>query len=315
MNSNLPTHIYPLPNRTDLAELDIELPSRDAAQPIGALLVQSGALASGDVQRVLDYQKKAGLLFGEAGVAMGLLEEEDVKRALAIQFGHAYLSPDSGLASELVTATDPDSAAVEHLRVLRSQLMLRWFENDARQAALAIVSPGSGEGRSYIAANLAVLFSQLGKRTLLIDADLRKPRQHEIFGLTGSVGLSTVLSGRAGWEAVHEVKSLPGLWVLPAGAVPPNPQELLSRPGFARLVQALRASYEVILIDTPAGAVWADAGTIAARAGAALMLACRDATSVPRVAHFADDLRQFGVTVVGAVLNSAQSPKTERARA
>jgi chain length determinant protein tyrosine kinase EpsG len=193
--------------------------------------------------------------------------------------------------------------------------MLRWFENDARQAALAIVSPGSGEGRSYIAANLAVLFSQLGKRTLLIDADLRKPRQHEIFGLTHRVGLSTVLSGRAGWEAVHEVKSLPGLWVLPAGAVPPNPQELLSRPGFARLIQALRASYDVILIDTPAGSVWADAGTIAARAGAALMLACRDSTSVPRVAHFADDLRQFGVTVVGAVLNAAQRTKGERTHA
>jgi chain length determinant protein tyrosine kinase EpsG len=193
--------------------------------------------------------------------------------------------------------------------MLRSQLMLRWFENDARQAALAVVSPGPGEGRSYIAANLAVLFSQMGKRTLLIDADLRRPRQHEIFGIAGRVGLSTVLSGRAGWEAVHEVKPLPGLWVLPAGAVPPNPQELLARPGFARLLQALRASYEVILVDTPPGDACADAGTIAARAGAALMLACRDATSVPRVAHFAEDLRQFGVTIVGAVLNGAAAAK------
>jgi protein-tyrosine kinase len=312
MSTNNNTQIFPLPNRTELTELDIELPSREAAQPIGALLVAAGALAPQDVQRVLDYQRKAGLLFGEAGMAMGLLDEEDVKRALALQFGHAYLAPDSGLGSELVSASDPDSDAVEHLRVLRSQLMLRWFENDARQAALAVVSPGSGEGRSYITANLAVLFSQLGKRTLLIDADLRRPRQHEIFGLSGRVGLSTVLSGRAGWEAVNEIKSLPGLWVLPSGAIPPNPQELLSRPGFARLIQALRASYEVILIDTPAGSVWADAGTVAARAGAALMLACRDATSVPRVAHFAEDLRQFGVTIVGAVLNGASPPKPDR---
>jgi chain length determinant protein tyrosine kinase EpsG len=306
------TQIYPLPNRTDLTELDIELPSREAAQPIGAILVSAGALQQGDVQRILDYQRKSGLMFGEAGMAMGLVDEEDVKRALALQFGHAYVAPDSGLGAELIAASDPDSDAVEHLRVLRSQLMLRWFENDARQAALAVVSPGSGEGRSYITANLAVLFSQMGKRTLLIDADLRRPRQHDIFGLTDRVGLSTVLSGRAGWEAVHEIKSLPGLWVLPAGAVPPNPQELLSRPGFARLLQALRASYEVILVDTPAGSVWADAGTVAARAGAALMLACRDATSVPRVARLADDLRQFGVTIVGAVLNGATPTKPER---
>jgi chain length determinant protein tyrosine kinase EpsG len=311
MSSNN-TQIFPLPNRAELAELDIPMPSREAAQPIGALLVDAGAIDALDVPRILEYQKKSDLMFGEAGMAMGLLDEEDVKRALALQFGHAYLAPDSGLASELIAATDPDSEAVEHLRVLRSQLMLRWFENDARQAALAVVSPGPGEGRSYIAANLAVLFSQLGKRTLLIDADLRRPRQHDIFGIAGRMGLSTVLSGRAGWEAVHEVKSLPGLWVLPSGAVPPNPQELLARPGFARLVQALRASYEVILIDTPAGGVWADAGTIAARAGAALMLACRDATSVPRVATLADDLRQFGVTIVGAVLNGASPPKPQR---
>jgi len=306
------SQIFPLPNRAELAELDIPMPSREAAQPIGALLVDAGALDAQDVPRILEYQKKSALMFGEAGMAMGLLDQEDVRRALALQFGHAYLAPDSGLGSELVAAIDPDSEAVEHLRALRSQLMLRWFENDARQAALAVVSPGPGEGRSYITANLAVLFSQLGKRTLLVDADLRRPRQHDIFGIAGRMGLSTVLSGRAGWEAVHEIKALPGLWVLPSGAVPPNPQELLARPGFARLVQALRASYEVILVDTPAGTVWADAGTIAARAGAALMLACRDATSVPRVATLADDLRQFGVTIVGAVLNGASPPKPQR---
>ena len=90
-------------------------------------------------------------------------------------------------------------------------------------AALAVVSPGSGEGRSYITANLAVLFSQLGKRTLLIDADLRRPRQHRIFGLPGRIGLSGVLAGRAGAEAVCEIKPLPGLSVLPAGAAAAQP--------------------------------------------------------------------------------------------
>jgi protein-tyrosine kinase len=139
---------------------------------------------------------------------------------------------------------------------------------------------------------------------------LRRPRQHRIFGLPGRIGLSSVLAGRAGWDAVSEIKSLPGLWVLPAGATPPNPQELLARPGFGKLIQALRSSYEVILVDTPAAGNWADASTIATRAGAALMLACRDATSVPRVSKLANDLRQFGVTIVGAVLNGAAAAKT-----
>ena len=296
------SQIFPLPNR---AELDIGVPTRESGESIGALLVGAGRLAPENVPRILDYQKKSELLFGEAGVAMDLIDEDDVPYALNLQFSHASLLPDAGVGAELVAACDPYCDTVEHLRALRTQLMLRWFENDARQAALAIVSPGSGEGRSYIAANLAVLFSQLGKRTLLIDADLRRPRQHKIFGLSARVGLSGVLAGRAGWDAISEIKLVPGLWVLPAGAAAPNPQELLARPGFARLIHALRSSYEVILIDTPAAESCADASTIAARAGAALVLACRDATSVPRVAHLADDLRQFGVTIVGAVLNGA----------
>ncbi|MES3002491.1 MAG: chain length determinant protein tyrosine kinase EpsG [Pseudomonadota bacterium] len=298
------SQIFPLPTSTRL-DLDITGPMADGRKPIGEMLVEWGRLEQADVQRVLDFQVKAGLPFGEAGIAMGLLDRDDVDEVLAVQFGQPAVAGDSQLSAELVAARDPNSPAVENLRALRSQLMLRWFENDARQGALAVVSPGSGEGRSWMIANLAVLFSQLGKRTLLIDADLRHPRQHQIFGLPGRIGLSAVLAGRAGWEAVCEVKALPDLFVLPAGAVPPNPQELLARPGFAKLLAATRSNYEVILVDTPAAGSSADASTIAARAGAALVLACQDASSMGRVAALADELRQFGVTVVGAVLNGS----------
>ena len=111
---------------------------------------------------------------------------------------------------------------------------------------------------------------------------------------------------------MSEVKAVPGLWLLPAGAVPPNPQELLARPGFARLISALRSSYEVILVDTPASESCADAGTIAARAGAALIVACRDRSSMGRLGSLSEDLRQFGVTVVGAVLNGAPDHANRR---
>jgi chain length determinant protein tyrosine kinase EpsG len=287
-------------------DLDLIAPARDATLPIGALLVDEGRLTPDEAERIHDYQKKVGLPFGEAGISMGLLTDDDVRHALARQFGHASLSPDAGLGKDLVAAYEPDSPAVEHLRSLRAQLILRWFENDTgHQSALAIVSPGAGEGRSYITANLAVLFSQMGKRTLVIDADLRRPRQHRIFGLPGKIGLSALLAGRAGAEVMCDIKQLPGLTVLPAGVLPPNPQELLSRPGFQRLVGSLRGMYEVILIDTPPAGSWADASTVAARAGAALMVTCRDRSSMPRVVKLSDDLREFGVSVVGAVLNGA----------
>jgi len=278
----------------------------EAGKRIGDLLTEAGRLAGDDAQRIHEFQKDAGLPFGEAGIAMGLITELDVKRALDLQFGHPTQPSGSTLSRELAAVWQPDSEPVEQLRALRSQLMLRWFENDARHTALAVVSPGSGEGRSYISANLAVLFAQLGKRTLLVDADLRRPRQHRIFGLPGRIGLSGILAGRAGLDAVAPIESMSELSVLPAGALPPNPQELLARAGFAKLLGTLRTEYEVILVDTPAASTCADAGTVAARAGAALMVACRDRSSVPRVAALTDDMRQFGVTMVGAVLNGAR---------
>ena len=296
------SQIYSLP-RVAGAEENLESPA-DALLPIGAMLINAGKLSHVDSQRILERQKISGLPYGEVGIELGLLREEDVRLALAKQFGQISLPP-AEVSVELAAVHEPDSAVVEHLRGLRSQLMLRWFENDARHGALAIVSPGTGEGRSYISANLATLFSQLGKRTLLVDADLRRPRQHKIFGLAGRVGLSSMLAGRAGDEAVCEIKALPDLWVLPAGALPPNPQELLARTSFSNLLSSWRSNYEVILLDTPAANTCADAGTVAARAGAALMLACRDRSSLNLVVRLAEDLRQFGVTVVGSVFNGA----------
>lgn len=277
----------------------------ETSLPIGALLIDAGRITPEEAQRIHDYQNQVGLPFGEAGISMGLLTDEDVRHALAIQFGHAALSPDAGLGKDLVAALDPDSPAVEHLRSLRSQLMLRWFEADAAPPALAVVSAGPGEGRSYITANLAVLFAQLGRRTLVVDADLRRPRQHRIFGIPGRMGLSAILAGRAGPEVIIGIDKLPGLSVLPAGVLPPNPQELLARPHFQRLLAALQSTFEVILIDTPAAGAFADAATVAARAGAALMVTCRDRSSMPRVMKVAEELRQFNVNVVGAVLNGA----------
>lgn len=278
--------------------------SRHAGLTIGALLVELGRLSAPDAERIHAHQSRTGQLFGEAGVALGLVSRQDLRHALCLQFGHVSLPRDAGLGPEMVAAWEPENEAVEHLRSLRSQLMLRWFENDARHAALAVVSPGRREGRSYITANLAALFAQLGKRTLVIDADLRHPRQHRLLGVPGRQGLSGVLAGRLGTDAVVDIEALPGLSLLPAGAAPPNPQELLARGGFARLLSALRSSYEVILVDTPAFGGCADAGTVAARAGAALVVACRDASSVPGLSSVSASLREFGVSVVGAVLNA-----------
>jgi receptor protein-tyrosine kinase len=182
--------------------------------------------------------------------------------------------------------------------------MLRWFDADAGHKTLAVVSAERNEGRSFTAANLAVVFSQLGERTLLIDADLRNPRQHQLFHLENKLGLSSVLAGRA--ELTQSVVRIPGLIdlsVLPAGAIPPNPQELLSRPLFNALMATVQGLYDIVVVDTPAGIQMADAQAIAARTRGVLVVARKDISMAPCVRTIVKSLQHAGVTVVGTVLN------------
>ena len=271
---------------------------------IGAILIDTGRLSAENAERILRLQKEQGKRFGDAAIELGLLNEDDIRFALSSQFDYPYLmASDNSLSQELVAAYKPFSPAVEQLRALRSQLMLRWFDAETERKALAVVSPGAGEGRSFIAANLAIVFSQLGERTLLIDADLRNPSQHQLFKLGNSAGLSGLLAGRTTAEAIVRIPSLLGLSVLPAGAIPPNPQELLGRPAFIEALHTFSRDFDIIIIDTPAASEYADAQTVAARAEAAIMLARKNQSSLPDMAQFARSLQQSGTTVVGSVLN------------
>lgn len=281
-------------------------PAVSRGRSIGAILIDAGRLSAEDAEKILRLQKDRGMRFGDAAQQLKLLTEDDIRYALARQFDYPYLpAGDQSLSQELVAAYRPFTEPVERLRALRSQLMLRWFDGEPSRKALAVVSPGNGDGRSFLAANLAIVFSQLGERTVLVDADLRKPRQHELFHLANKGGLSDVLAGRAGPESVVRIPNLLGLSVLPAGANPPNPQELLGRSSFVELLEGLGKNFDTIIIDTPATGSFADAHTVAARAGAALLVARKNLTSAGELQKLARNLQQSGVEVVGTTLNVA----------
>ncbi|PQA77451.1 chain length determinant protein tyrosine kinase EpsG [Rhodoferax sp. TS-BS-61-7] len=276
---------------------------------IGDILVATGRLSQDDAARIVERQHADKVQFGDAALALKVLTKDDIDFALSKQFDYAYLSDqDDSVSHELVAAYKPFSRVGENLRAVRSQLMLRWFNTDPAHKVIAIVSPGSGEGRSFIAANLAIVFAQQGERTLLIDADLRaKPAraQNALFKLGKSAGLSGILANRAGLEVAQLVPGLPGLAVLPAGATPPNPQELLGRPAFGDLLRIASQQFDVIIIDTPAGTEFADAEVTAARAGAALLVARKNKSLVPQANQLARRLQDSGVALVGSVLNDA----------
>jgi receptor protein-tyrosine kinase len=271
---------------------------------IGSILVGAGKLTPAQVEQVLQSQKDVGLLFGDAAIRLGFVRPQDVEQALARQFEYPYLVPGQNkISRDVVAAYNHFSAEVDLFRAMRSQLLTRWFGAHVDRRALAITSASRGDGRSYIAANLAVVFSQLGERTLLIDADMRNPKQHLLFGVGNAIGLSSVLSGRAGVDAISKIQDLLGLSLLPAGPTPPNPGDLVARVPFsAQMEQSIKA-YDVVIVDTPAATLGNDAHSVAHRTRGALIVARKDKTRLDIVQQMIEQFRSAGTEVLGAVLN------------
>ncbi|WP_397533546.1 polysaccharide biosynthesis tyrosine autokinase [Roseateles sp.] len=271
---------------------------------IGDIIAEANSLSAEQVERILAHQKSEGLKFGEAAVALGLAKGEDVLWALSQQFHYPY-APGSGeqTREELVLANKPFSHQAEAIRTLRSQINMLLFGADMPRRALAVVSPEHGDGKTFFAANLAIAFSQLGGRTLLVDADMRSPRQHEVFGVDNSAGLSGILSGRAERNVIRPVPNLPSLFVMPVGTLPPNPTELVERPAFGLLIKELVGKFDHVIVDTPAACSGADYAVIAARCGAALLLARKGITRVAAVQELCHTLANSPVKLAGLVMN------------
>ena len=274
------------------------------ARNIGAILMDEGKITAADAEQVLARQRELGWRFGEAAIELNLITDSDLRQALAKQYEFPYLvSGPDGVAKELIAAWDPFHPVVEELRGVRTQLLIRWYSPEAGRRTLAVTSACAREGRSFIAANLAVVFSQLGLRTLLIDADFRAPRQQSIFNVSERFGLSSVLSGRADLSAAVPVTGLAGLSVLPAGPLPPNPLELLSRPAFAALLGKAHAEYDIVLIDTPAATAYADAQCIVFRAGDVLLVSRKDSSRLDDTERVVRDFSDASARIVGTLMN------------
>ena len=277
---------------------------REQDRRIGSLLVDSGVLSLSDAERVLFLQREKSLRFGEAALELGLLSDEQLRATLASQFDFPQLDrQDRQVSRELIAAFEPSSAAAEALRALRTQLVLRWFDGAPGHHMLAIVSPEAGEGRTYLAANLAVTFSQLGERVLLVDANLRAPRLHQLFGLPNTKGLSSVLAGLEEHPQPSTVAGLDRLGILTAGTLPPNPQELLANERFAATLHEFSQDFDIVLLDTAAAASCADADVVCRTTGAALLVLHEHKTRLVAAQALVARLRESRVELVGTVMS------------
>lgn len=276
-----------------------------ADRSIGDIIAQANSLSADQVAQVLAKQRESGLKFGEAAVALGFIKRQDVLWALSQQFQYPYEGDaQPSVSAELVVATNPFENSSEFFRDVRSQLISTIFNAAERRVALAVCSPDSGDGKTFFVANLAVAFSQLGARTLVVDADMRTPRLHEVFGLEAPAsGLSSILSGRAEANVIRPVDSLPSLYLLPVGVIPPNPLELIQRTAFDRLMLELLQKFDYVLVDTPAASHGSDCRVIAAKAGAALVIARAGATKVAPLKKLVDSLNRDDRRFAGVIMN------------
>ena len=269
---------------------------------LGQQLLVAGKLTEDEIGRVITMQQQRNVLFGEAAIRLGFVTEEDVQVALAELYNYPCASPDdSNFSPLLVAATQPHCAQSEAFRTLRSQLVLRWF-NDERKT-LAVTSARRRQGASTLAANLAILFAQMGERTLLIDANLRAPGQSRLFGLKTTIGLADVLTGRCETQdAVNAIDSFENLYVIGGGMLPPNPQELLSRVGFSHLLETASAGFDVVILDTPPILEFADAQLVACLAKGCLLAVKREQSRVADISNVRIQLQPTAALLVGAVM-------------
>jgi chain length determinant protein tyrosine kinase EpsG len=283
---------------------DVAATARHRARAIGNILIEDGRLSSADVEKIQRYAIERGIRFGSAAVQLNMLTWDDVDFALASQFKHLVVprGGENGVADDVVAAYSPQTKGLEALRVLRSELSVRWLKSATRKV-LAIVSPERGEGRSWLAANLATMFAHIGQRTLLIDADMRNPRQHQLFNLDNSAGLSALLTGRADRDVAQRVYPQLRLFVITAGIAPPNPQELLARPVFDVVLDRFAEQFDIVLLDTPAAKESSDGQLLAVNAGSAIVLARRNHTLHSGLTAAMKSLTEAGVKVIGSVIN------------
>ena len=287
-----------------------QLPTSEDVRSIGEIIRDTRNLSAEQVGQILAYQKTHGVRFGEAAIALGFATPDDVLHALAQQFNYAYAGGDGGDKAnpELVVLNQPFSQQAEAFRAIRAQILLRTQPGAVEGApkvkrALAVVSPNGGDGKTFFCANLAVALAQMGGKSLVVDADLRGPRLHDVFGVEAGTGLSGLLAGRRGDSVIKAVKGVPNLFVLPVGISPPNPLELLQGPAFGLLLRELLNKFDHVLVDTPAGQYGADSVVAAARCGVALIVARKDMARLGVLREQVQTLSATGAQVAGIVMN------------
>lgn len=224
----------------------------------------------------------------------------DITELLKEDFGGAERVEYGGreIATRLISLINPMSTAAEAYRGLRTSI--QFSRPDAPIQTILVTSASPSEGKSTTAANIAIVMAQAGRRTLLIDADLRRPTAHKVFGTTRSPGLSDYLNGT---QSPRDITVADNLDVLPAGSFVPNPAEFLGSKAFRSLLEMFRETYDIVVIDSPPVMAATDPVLLSTQMDATVVVASAGKTKDFELSYAIEELTNVGGRVVGVVLN------------
>jgi capsular exopolysaccharide synthesis family protein len=202
---------------------------------------------------------------------------------------------------KLVSIKAPKSPVAEAYRTLRTNIQFSSFDYEIK--TIVITSSGPAEGKTTTSCNLAIATAQSGKRTILLDCDMRNPKIHKIFEISNQAGLSDVLIGETYFYEAVQKSEIENLYVLPSGTKPPNPAELLSSEKMNKFLELLKETYDYVIIDTPPIIMVTDAQILSKYADGCLLVIASAETDKNAVIKAKDLLKKVEAKILGVVLN------------
>lgn len=204
----------------------------------------------------------------------------------------------------LITRTDPRSPASEAFRLVRANL--KFSQVQGRFKTILITSSGPAEGKSTLAANLALAMAQAGSTVLLVDCDLRRPGQHRTFNLKNRQGLTNVLIRAQLWNQAVQTTDIPGLSLIPSGPIPPNPSELLGSEPMQEFLESAASEYDAVVLDAPPVVAVSDALVLAPLVDGIILVIRAGKTRVDQIMEAKKLLENANGRIVGVVINAAK---------
>jgi capsular exopolysaccharide synthesis family protein len=220
-------------------------------------------------------------------------------RPLALKRSKKFKTTDP--SRKLIAQLDPKSPISEQYKTIRTNIQYSSIDKEIR--SLMVTSAGPAEGKSTTVANLAVVFAQLGKKVLLIDADLRKPTVHRTFGVNNLFGFTTVLTKQATLEKTVLETDEENLFILTSGPVPPNPAELLSSKGMELLIEEANEHFDYVIFDTPPLLAVADPQILSNKVDGSILVVYSGKTEIDQAKKAKELLVNAHSKLLGVVLN------------